>query len=123
MSKESNISELMDQYDQAHHAGDGAALAAMFLDDAAIIPPGQPKFTGRAAIDEFYAGVTGGSQMKTVSTAIHVDQNMASVDGETSWQEGDQTLYLHFVNVLQLVNGTWKYKLLTWNTNEGYLKE
>lgn len=38
MSKESDISDLMDQYDQAHHNGNGETLAAMFLDDAVLIP-------------------------------------------------------------------------------------
>ena len=122
MSKESEISKLMAKYDKAHHDGDGAILAAMFLDDAVIIPPGRAKLEGRAAIDDFYASVEGGSQMKTLSTSINVDQIMATVDGETSWRQGDATRHLHFVNVLQLENGEWRYKLLTWNTSEGYLK-
>ena len=122
MSKESDISDLMVKYDEAHDDGDGKTLAAMFLDNAVIIPPAQPKLAGRAAIDEFYAGLSSGSQMKTVSTSITVDQTLATVDGETSWKQGDETRFLHFVNVLQLVNGEWRYKLLTWNTSEGYLK-
>ena len=122
MSKESDISDLMVKYDKLHDDGDGEALAAMFLDNAVIIPPAQPKLAGRAAIDEFYAGLNSGSQMKTVSTSIIVDQTLATVDGETSWKQGDETRFLHFVNVLQLVNGEWRYKLLTWNTSEGYLK-
>ena len=122
MNTENDIKELMSVYDKAHHEGNGSLLAGLFMDDGVIIPPNKPKLQGRSSIDQFYSGVNGGSQMNTGSVSIEVDQNMAYVNGETSWKTADQTRYLSFVNVLKMHNGKWRYKLLTWNTNEGYLQ-
>ena len=119
MSGEKEIEILMSEYDNAHHAGDGARLAPFFFDDATIIPPGKPKLVGRSAIDNFYSDVSGGSNMTTTFTSINVDTTMAYVQGDTEWKVDDTTKYLCFVNVLERRDGVWRYMLLTWNTNEG----
>jgi len=123
MGMEQAIEQLMFEYDEAHHSGDGAKLASFFLNDAVIIPPGKPKLVGRSAIDEFYSNISGGSNMSTTFTSINVDAETAYVHGDTEWQADGEIKYLCFVNVLKLIEGRWCYALLTWNTNEGLLKE
>jgi uncharacterized protein (TIGR02246 family) len=64
MSALDAIRKLSADYETAHLAGDGQALARLFGDDAVIIPPGKPAIEGRKRIDEFFSGVTGGIQSR-----------------------------------------------------------
>lgn len=123
MNAETEIQMLMSEYDEAHHAGNGARLASFFLDDGVIIPPGNHKLVGRTSIDNFYSNVSGGSNMNTANMSINIDDKIAYVQGDTDWQTEGETRYLSFVNILRFVDGNWKYVLLTWNTNEGLLRE
>jgi uncharacterized protein (TIGR02246 family) len=49
---------------EAFEAGDAAAVAALYTEDAVVLPPDSPMITGRAGIEEFWgelmkAGVKG----------------------------------------------------------------
>jgi uncharacterized protein (TIGR02246 family) len=43
-------------FEAAFNAGDGAAVGAMYTEDAAVLPPGGARVDGRAAIAEFWTG-------------------------------------------------------------------
>jgi uncharacterized protein (TIGR02246 family) len=42
---------------EAFDAGDAAAVAALYTEDAVVIPPGSPMIIGRAGIEEFWGGL------------------------------------------------------------------
>ena len=113
------IKKLAESYAAAHQAGDGPALARMFRDDAVIIPPGKPAIVGRSAIDDFFAGVTGGADLRTETAHIDVDDTMAYDYGTAAWSENGERRELFYVDVYRLEDGEWKVQLSTWNTSEG----
>ena len=78
------IRKLSADYETAHLAGDGQALARLFGDDAVIIPPGKPAIEGRKRIDEFFSGVTGGTGLKTETLRIEVHGSIAYAYGTNS---------------------------------------
>lgn len=117
MSGKDEIVVLMARYAKAHHDGDGELIAAMFLDDAVIIPPDRPRHHGRAAIDEFFSGISGNSNMKTESAEIEINRNLAYVHGETSLLSEGEPCQLRFVNILRLIDGEWRFQLLIWNVS------
>ena len=52
------IQKLNDRFAQAFNAGDGAAVAALYTEDAVILPPGGEMMKGRNAIQTFWTGAT-----------------------------------------------------------------
>ena len=50
------IQSLSDQFAKAFNAGDAAAVAALYTEDAIILPPGGEMMKGRSAIQAFWKG-------------------------------------------------------------------
>jgi uncharacterized protein (TIGR02246 family) len=119
MSAIEAIKKLGDDYAEAHQRGDGGALAGMFWDDAVIIPPGKSAVIGRAAIDDFFSGTTGGADLTNETAQIEVAGDLAYDYGTASWTEDGQRRLLHYVDVYRLKDGVWKMQLTSWNTNAG----
>ena len=71
------IRKLSEDYEIAHLAGDGQALARLFRDDAVIIPPNKPAIEGRKNSDRFFDGVTGGTGLKTETLRFEVHEPIA----------------------------------------------
>ena len=119
MSALDAIRKLSADYETAHLAGDGKALARLFGDDAVIIPPGKPAIEGRKPIDEFFSGITGGTGLKTETLRVEVHGSIAYAYGTNSWSENDERRYFHYVDIYSLEDGEWKFQLLSWNSSEG----
>jgi len=119
MSALDAIRKLSEDYETAHRAGDGQALARLFRDDAVIIPPGRPAIEGRQQIDAFFRGVTGGTGLKTETLRIDVHEPIAYAYGTNSWPEKGGRRYFHYVDIYRLEDGDWKYQLLSWNSSTG----
>ena len=47
------------EFEAAFNAGDGAAVGAMYTEDAAVLPPGGARVDGREAISGFWTGAIG----------------------------------------------------------------
>jgi uncharacterized protein (TIGR02246 family) len=54
----------------AFNAGDTAALAALYAEDARTLPPGGPPVTGRAEIESYWRADTGTGGVKTTLTPV-----------------------------------------------------
>src|SRR5689334_9145524 len=54
------IREVADAYTAAMLAGDAAAAAAVYRDDAVEMPPGVPPIQGKGAIEQYFRGMFGG---------------------------------------------------------------
>ena len=52
------IMDLADSFDQAVQANDWTAYAALFAEDAVVMPPNQPAVEGREAIEDFGSAFT-----------------------------------------------------------------
>ncbi len=112
-----------DAFDAAFNGGDGAAVAALHGDDAAIFPPEAPRMDGREAIAAFWQGAIDAGlsdlDLQTVEVVESGDQavevgavtlNVPGSDGATVtavgkyvvvWQRGD--------------DGAWRLHRDIWN--------
>lgn len=52
------IQALNEKWGAAFNKGDAAAMAAMYAEDAYVLPPGAEMVKGRAAIEKFWGGAT-----------------------------------------------------------------
>jgi ketosteroid isomerase-like protein len=104
---------------------DGEAMAALYAQDALLMPPGAPAVQGRAAIREFLgrdaaATRAAGFALKNdvvTGTGLHGDCGWISgrylvVDASGATVDGGSYLSVH-----QRVGGTWLYVRDIWNSD------
>ena len=119
MSNTEEINDLNRRYVEAHHKGDGKAVASLFAEDAVLIAPERQPVGGRAEIRKFYKGLS--------SSSIEIDVDNIEIKGELTWQTGlvhrdedGQRRYAVFVDVLRRQNGEWRYVATSWNSSDGF---
>jgi ketosteroid isomerase-like protein/dienelactone hydrolase len=99
-------------------AKDYAAMAALYTENAKVLPPDMPVVTGRKAIEEFWRGAAAKLGV-TAATLTTVDLEVA---GDTACETGEAALTLPSgtVKVKYLVvwrkdGGTWRLHRDMWN--------
>lgn len=115
------ILDIAKQHDAALNRNDAAAAAALFTDDAVVVPPG-PAFAGRDAIQkDMEKGIKDGH----ADHASTVDQ--IHVAGDLAWTTGGwsmtvpapdgarRALHGNYSTVDQREGGAWKVRALTYN--------
>jgi uncharacterized protein (TIGR02246 family) len=117
------IQKLEDQWGAAFNKGDAAAVAAMYTDDAYVLPAGAPMQHGTAAIQAFWAQAM--QQLSDVKcTAVDVKPLGRSAAREigtcTFKTKGDtpQDGALKYAVVWQKVDGQWKLNTDIWNMDK-----
>jgi uncharacterized protein (TIGR02246 family) len=71
-AQDPGIRAVADAYTAAMLAGDAAAAAAVYRDDAVEMPPGVPPVQGRAAIEQYFRGMFGSCRF-TEFTLSHAE--------------------------------------------------
>ena len=113
-------------WESAALAGDAAALAALYAEDAVLQPPNAPKAVGRAAIEAGFAEML----TATPFTAIDIvtDASEVSESGDIAWAHGSYTS-TNTVNgapyedtgkwlaVYENYDGQWSHVADTWNSD------
>lgn len=117
------IQKLNDQWAAAFNKGDAAALAAMYTDDAYVLPAGAPMVKGRADIQKFWGGAMqqlGDIKLTTIdvkplgpSAAREIGTGTFKTKGATP-QDGA----LKYAVVWQKEGGQWKLLQDIWNTDK-----
>ena len=115
------ILDIATQHDAALNRNDAAAAAAVFTEDAVVVPPG-PSFTGRDAIQkDMEKGIKNGY----ADHASTVDQ--VHVAGDFAWTTGGwsmtvpgpdgtrRALHGNYSTIDQRDGGAWKVRALTYN--------
>jgi uncharacterized protein (TIGR02246 family) len=110
---------------QAYNAGDGAAMAALYAEDAVLNAPGIPALRGRAAIGDFYAKDAAEAVTKGLTEgdgpAIEV-----GVSGDFAWRWGTYVITDKsgapvnagkYVTLFQRNGGKWMIFRDTWNSD------
>ena len=110
----------------AANPGNAAAVAAMYTENATMLPPGMPMQKGRAAIEKTIAAIGGSGVRNFALTALDVVQ----VGPETTREIGKFTAEApgphkkmvpiegKYVVIWKLVAGKWMLDVDIWNVNK-----
>lgn len=74
------------EFARAYNAGDAEALAAMYADDAVLMPPDKPAVSGHAAILAFAREDTAGA--KQAGLKLEIDAGASGSSGNLGWHSG-----------------------------------
>ncbi|MGC2199122.1 MAG: SgcJ/EcaC family oxidoreductase [Stellaceae bacterium] len=117
------IQKLNDAWTAAFNKGDAAAVAAMYAEDAYVLPPGADMVKGRAAIEGFWrqaAQQMGDAKLTAVDVlALGPDaaREIGTVTLKTKAQP-PQEIAGKYVVVWRKIGGDWKLATDIWNTNK-----
>jgi uncharacterized protein (TIGR02246 family) len=112
-SAEAGIAEASAAWAAAWDAGDGAAMAALYTDDAMVLPPGGEALEGREAITAFWRGFLEslpGSQVALETIEVHSGDGGAIEVG--SWAitgaDGEHVDHGKYIVAWKYVDGAWR---------------
>ena len=109
---------------KAYNGGDAKAVAALYADDALLMPPGAPGVTGQKAILAFITKDIAGS--KAAGAMFNVSpKSDVGVSGDMGWESGTYTVTIKaavvesgkFLSVSRKKEGKWLYIHDTWNAD------
>lgn len=111
-------------WEQAYNAGDAKAVAALYAEDALLLPPGTPGVRGGAAIAEFLSKDIAGAKAGGVVMVIDPKTDVG-VSGDTGWESGTYKATVNgavvetgkFLSVSRKQGGKWLYIRDTWNAD------
>jgi uncharacterized protein (TIGR02246 family) len=106
------------KFEQAANAGDAAGVAAMYADDAALLPPGEPMVQGSDKVLVSWKSMldTGMSDLDMTPTEVIVSGNNASEVGTFTYKAGDVSGAGKYIALwVKGDDGTWKIHRDIWN--------
>jgi len=114
------IEKLDKAWQTAYNAGDAAAVAALYADDAKVMAPGAAAASGRAAIQAAFAqDIARGSKNTLTTEEVFGGGDYAVAVG--GWVEtgadGSHKDHGTYVTVYRKVGGDWKIYRDTWNSS------
>jgi len=107
---------------KAYNAYDAKAVAALYAEDAILLPPGAPRQSGRAAILAFFTKDVADSKAAGAVFAINPGSD-AGISGDLGWASGTYKVTVKgavvetgkFLSVSRKKDGKWLYLRDTWN--------
>lgn len=118
-----SIQKLDDAWSDAFNKGDAAAVAAMYAEDAYLLPPGHDMVKGRAAIEAFWKGASqqlGNGKLVVVDVAPlgpRAAREIGTFSFETNAQP-PQPVLGKYVVVWRKIGNRWLLATDIWNTNK-----
>jgi uncharacterized protein (TIGR02246 family) len=115
--------KLNDAWAAAFNKGDASAVAAMYTEDAFVLPPGAEMVKGRAAIEAFWrqaAQQMGDAKFTTVDV-LALGPRAAREIGTVSLKsksQPPQEITAKYAVVWRKVGGKWKLATDIWNTSK-----
>lgn len=117
------IQKLNDAWTAAFNKGNSAAVAAMYAEDAYVLPPGADMVKGRAAIEAFWKQATqqlGDAKLTTIDV-LPLGRTAAREIGTVTLKtksQPSQDIAGKYVVVWRKIGGDWKLATDIWNTNK-----
>ena len=123
-SDEAAIRAQTASWEKAFSAGDAKALAALYAEDAVLLPPGVPRVNGRAAIQEFFTKDVAGAKAAGAVFTLNPKTDVG-VSGNMGWESGTYKVTVKgavvetgkFLSVSRKKDGKWLYIRDTWNAD------
>jgi uncharacterized protein (TIGR02246 family) len=117
------IQKLNDQWSAAFNRGDAAALAAMYTEDAYVLPAGAEMVRGTNAIQGFWSQTAQqlGDAKITTLDVLPLGRTAAREIGTFSFKTKGQTpqeVVGKYAVVWRKTNGQWKLATDIWNMNK-----
>jgi uncharacterized protein (TIGR02246 family) len=118
------LKEITTTWFTAHNKGDADTAAALYAEDAVLMPPHAPVARGRAAIRAFLAKDS--ADTKSAGLTLVNGAETAGVSGDWGWNSGSYTVQDgsgqtvdsgSYLSVSRKVNGTWLYVHDTYNSD------
>ena len=111
-------------WEKAFNGGDAKAMAALYADDALLLPPGASGASGRAAILEFFTEEIAGAKAAGAAFALNPKTDVG-VEGNMGWESGTYKVTVKgnvvetgkFLSVSRKMDGKWLYIRDTWNAD------
>lgn len=102
---------------QAINAGDAAAVAAHYTEDATILPPGVGRMDGKEAIQGYWqAGIDAGLRnVSIVSSSVDVLGESSVTVGTLTGKMGDAELTGKYIVIGKKSEGGWQILRDIWN--------
>jgi uncharacterized protein (TIGR02246 family) len=117
------IAKLNDAWTAAFNKGDAQTVAAMYAEDAYVLPPGSDIVKGRAAIEAFWRQAA--QQMTdaklTTLDVLPLGRNAAREIGTVTLKtksQPPQEVVGKYAVVWRKIGGQWKLATDIWNTNK-----
>src|ERR1700750_2403979 len=117
------IEKLNEVWTAAFNKGDTAAVAALYTEDAYVLPPGSALVKGRAAIEGFWrqaAQQMGDAKLTTVDV-LPLGRSAAREIGTVTLKtksQPPQEVVGKYVVVWRKIGADWKLATDIWNTNK-----
>ncbi len=118
-----HIDEALVKFVAAFNAGDGATVASLYSEDAALFPPGGERVDGRSAIQAFWQGAIDSGMKLDDLHAIEVDAGgdiagevgvfILSVPGDS----GVTKVAGKYIVIWKRAGHTWQLHRDLWNKN------
>jgi len=80
---EAAVASAASGWEKAYNQKNADAVAALYTEDAQLLPPGAPVVNGRAAIRDFWA-----NDIATSNAAFAVTADASGVAGDWAWRSG-----------------------------------
>ena len=115
------IQSLNDRFVQAFNTGDAAAVAALYTEDAVILPPGAEMMKGKSAIQAFWKGATeqlGDGKLTTADVKPMGSETAREIGTFSFRTKGSQPQEItgKYVVVWEKFGSDWKLATDIWNT-------
>ena len=118
-----HIDEAMVKFVAAFNAGDGATVASLYSEDAALFPPGAERIDGRSAIQTFWQGAIDSGMKIDKLHAVEVDSG-GNIAGEVGvfvlsvpGDSGVTKVAGKYIVTWKRTGHTWQLHRDIWNTN------
>ncbi len=118
-----HIDETLVKFVAAFNAGDGATVASLYSEDAALFPPKGERIDGRSAIQTFWQGAIDSGMKIDELHAVEVDSGgdiagevgvfILSVPGDS----GETKIPGKYIVIWKRSGHTWQLHRDIWNTN------
>ncbi len=100
------LARVLTEYEAGWRAGDGAALADLFVEDGFVLPNGAPPVSGRAAIRAYYGGPGGALVLRAFAFAT--DGSTGYILGAFSRRVGEADVGKFTLTLRKGAEGRWR---------------